>query len=597
MQSSVIMPGMSYGKNTFRLRKGQHDLGEYLPNIKTGDRLTVTWPPGYGKSAGFAMAWKYCEETKIANRLLLIVANDTQRQQIINDFRSDCNDVGAPCRGGVWEFERSAGDIRTARDGKSEVFVCTVQQLEASNHGGLNILKDLLTANNTQWMIGFDEFHHYGEDMPWGDAAKVAMQYASFVLAMSATPYRRGPDFIFPEPRLTVTYSEAVTEKAIKPMVCHTYDYRVTVIDANGETQYTTSELLEEAPEGIDKWEERRHIRYSPEYIHPLIIHPLTRLMLKRGQSGQRLQMLIRAMSCSHAEMVCEQVKQYTSGGMTVDWIGTGPHGRSQETNDNIRRAFCPQKECGVRPIPKLDILVQVSMAGEGFDSINVAEIVDLFPVSKRAATGRATQDKQFYGRGSRIVPNDKEVILHVSVPSDHPLQVWGGKELHRWMDSSGDDIGPREEDKEREPPDIDWFDFPELPRKREIELLNITTEDENFIQFAKEAGGRRGWDLVLDKQELFEIYRNVCKGVAEESSEQARMYQVRELLDCIIGRISYIKASRTGAVGGNIIGQYKKDLNQKIKSYYGKSREEMSIDEMELAFTYCQDYLKKLKG
>lgn len=71
---------------TFTPRKGQQDLIEYLPQIKPKDVLSAQWPTGYGKSIGFALAWKHCFEAGIANRFLIVVANDTQRQQIINDF-------------------------------------------------------------------------------------------------------------------------------------------------------------------------------------------------------------------------------------------------------------------------------------------------------------------------------------------------------------------------------------------------------------------------------------------------------------------------------------------------------------------------------
>ncbi len=584
---------------SFEPRKGQRDLIEYLPLLKAGDRLSVQWPTGYGKSIGFALAWKHCYRQEIANRLLLIVANDTQRQQIINDFAGDCAWVDAPCNGGIWSFERSASDIQAAIRKTAEVFVCTVQQLEASNRGGLNTLKELLTCGGTRWMTGFDEFHHYGEDMPWGDAAKSSMQYSAFTMAMSATPYRRGADIIFPEPRHVVTYAQAVREKAIKPMVCHSYEYKVTVNDQDGESSYTTTELLDMAPEGIDQWEERKNIRYSPQYIHPLILHPLTRLMQKRAESGQRLQMLIRAMSCRHAEMICRQVRTYLDNGVRVDWIGTGPHGRDQEANDSIRLDFCPAKIKGVRPAPSLDILVQVSMAGEGFDSINVAEIVDLFPVSKKAASGRATADKQFYGRGSRLISKSPDMRLHVSVPSDHPLHVWAGLELHQWMDSSGENVIPKsdEEDKERQIPDIDLFEFPDLPRKREIELLNITMEDEHFKAFAREAAVRRGYDLSQDKSELFELYKKVAMGVAAEQSEQARLVQAKEGLDAIVARIGYVLASQTTEINGTVIGRFKKQINEKVVRRFGKRRDGMLLEDVELAHTWLQNYLRSLKS
>lgn len=590
------MQSMPQGKNAFVPRKGQQDLIEYLPQIASGDILSVQWPTGYGKSIGFALAWKHCHESGIANRFLLVVANDTQRQQIINDFAGDCDLVCAPCPGGVWSFDRSAGDLRTAKIGDVLVFVSTVQQLEASMaRGGLNTLKDMLETVGTKWMIGFDEFHHYGEAMAWGDAAKLAIQRSSFTLAMSATPYRRGADTIFPEPEICVTYSQAMADSCVKPIVCHSYEYAVAVIEDGQEVaNYTTSDLHRIAEGEIDKWEERRNIRYSPQYLHPLILHPLRRLRERRAMTGQKLQMLVRAMSCRHAKMLCEQIRLFADG-LEVDWIGT--NGRTDKENRESLNRFCPPKtRDGKRPNPSLDILVQVSMAGEGFDSINVCEIVDLFPVSERALSGRATQDKQFYGRGARIIPGCKDEVLRVSVPSDHPLHAWAGRSLSQWMDSSGsDNITPDEKSPQIDPPAVDLFDFPELAKERDIELLTVITDMEHYKAFKQAVRDDLGYEP--DDERCKQWYFRGGNQIAKEQSKQTRTFQVREYLDAAIGRIALVKAKQSQEVSGAVIGRYKKDTNAAIKRHFGKPRDEMTEDELVQVASWLRNYLKGMKG
>jgi len=580
----------------FTPRKGQQDLIEYLPGIQAGDTLSVQWPTGYGKSIGFALVWKHCHKEGIANRLLLVVANDTQRQQIINDFAGDCGLVGAPCEGGVWSFERSAGDLRMARLGEVHVFVCTVQQLDASmSRGGLNTLKDLLMTAGTKWMIGFDEFHHYGEAMAWGESAKLAMQHSAFTLAMSATPYRRNVDTVFPEPRLSVSYKEGVDSGCLKPMICHSYEYSVAVIqDGEEVASYTTTELNRIATGDINQWEERRNIRYSPQYLHPLIIHPIRRLREGRAMTGKKLQMLVRAMSCRHAKMLCEQIRIFADG-LTVDWIGT--NGRSDRENRAVLNKFCPKKNRhGVRPEPEIDVLVQVSMAGEGFDSINVAEIVDLFPVSDRALSGQATQDKQFYGRGARIVRGAENVPCCVNVPSDHPLHAWAGKFLTGWMDSSGDENSAESSDKPGTD-NFDPFDFPDLPKEREIELITVITDQAHFEAFKLEAAKRRGYDPIKDNDELAMLFKVGANACAKQESKQMRAFQVREYLDAIIGRIALVKAKQTEEVNGAVVGRFKKDVNTRIKQMFGRSRDEMSEEELENCSQMLKRELLSMKG
>lgn len=582
--------------NSFSPRKGQQDLIEYLPGVKAGDILSVQWPTGYGKSIGFALAWKHCHAAGIANRFLLVVANDTQRQQIINDFAGDCRLVDAPCPGGVWSFDRSAGDLRMARLGEVLVFVSTVQQLEASiSRGGVNTLKDMLETEGTKWMIGFDEFHHYGEAMAWGESAKLAMKHSCFTLAMSATPYRRGADTIFPEPELEVSYKSAVDAKCLKPMICHSYEYAVAVIqDGEEVANYTTTELYRIAEGELDKWEERKGIRYSPQYFHPLILHPLRRLREQRGVTGKRLQMLVRAMSCKHAKMLCEQIRLFAEG-LSVDWIGT--NGRSDRENREVLAKFCPKKGAdGQRPQPSIDVLVQVAMAGEGFDSVNVAEIVDLFPVSSRAISGRATQDKQFYGRAARIVRGAEEIPAYVNVPSDHPLHAWAGRSLASWMDSSGDGRESPEQEQIVEPPKPDLFEFPELSRQREIELLTVITNNEMFETFAREACKRRGYDFDNDKLELEKLFLFAANCHTETQSKQARSFQVKEYVDAIVGRIALVKARQTEEVSGAVIGRFKKEANATIKKHFGKGRDEMTEDELEALANWLRNYLQGMK-
>lgn len=573
------MHTMPQNQNTFRPRKGQQDLIEYLPNIKKGGHISIQWPTGYGKSIGFAQLWKHCYENKICDRLLLVVANDAQRKQIFNDFAFDCRLVGAPYEGNVIMFVRDVNPIKSAKSGAAKIFVTTIHNVEAANRGGVNTFAEILNTAGTGWMIGFDEYHHYGEGMAWGDAVKSITEYASFTASMSATPYRRGVDTVFPAPGITRSYTDAVKEGAVKRMICQTYEYSVAVVMPNGDVvSYTTSDLMTEVREDLDVWQERKQIRMSPQYIHPLITNPVSRLMEKRAATGKRLQMLVRAMSCEHAKMVCSQITTM-AGHLSVDWIGTGDNGRSDDENAKAMSAFCPRKKGGVRPEPTLDVLVQVGMAGEGFDSINVAEIVDLFPVSSKAENGRATQDKQFYGRGSRIIPGANDVPLHVNVPTDHPLSQWSGKELHLWMDSCGKQADPR--DANNAGGGFDLFYWPPLPRSRQIELLQISKDDPHFVAFKTEYCKKRGWDPERDEAEAMAVYKHCYEKNAQIESAQAEMSLLRDRVAAGVKRLALIMAKQTDEISGAIIGRFEKQINGTLKAMVGTGRSGWDRDDL----------------
>lgn len=590
------MQTLPFSKN-FVPRKGQADLIKHLETIKDGGQLTAQWPMGYGKSLGFALVWKKCVEKQIANRLLMVVANDCQRNQIINDFASECEIVGAPCPGGVWDFERSARDLRACQKGTCVVFVCTIHQMEAACRGGVNVMKDLLTTEGTAWCIGFDEYHHYALDMAWGDAVVSYLKFASFCVAMSATPYRRNDDTVFGSPNLSVTYTEANHEGAVKTMVCHSYEYMVTAVMPDNEVRnYTTSELIQQAPEGLDSWEERKGIRYSPQYIHPLIITPLQRLQQRRVETGLKLQALFRAMSCLHAKMVCEQIKALIGnepGALTVDWVGTGINGRADYENAKIKAMFCPKKIDGKRPPPSLDILVSVNSTNEGFDSIPVCEIIDLFPVSKKALLGVANQDKQFYGRGSRIVAGAEKVPCVINIPTDHPLSEYAGKKLHAWLDSNGDSGAPICEAANGALPEFDLFRLPELPKRRDVELVEITEDFKQRLLAAARADGYAG---EVNDETLEKWARRSMQIIGQKESEKLHVGQLLESIDFLVGRAALIKAKTMPEVNGSVIGRFKKQINSELKRRFGE-REALLPDELVRVHNYIKNIIEGMRN
>lgn len=592
------MSTMSQEKNStgFVPRKGQQDLIEWLPqNIQTGGHVSIQWPTGYGKSIGFAAVWKEAFARNICNRFLLVVANDAQRDQAINDFAGDCELVGAPCDGGIWSFRREARDIKVAMAGSCPVMVTTVQQLHASiRGGGLNTMSELLGLSGTRWFVGFDEYHHYGEGMEWGEAAKGAVSLASYTAAMSATPWRRGADTMFTKPDLVVTYSEAVEEGALKPMLCHSYEYKVTAIVDGEPVEYLSSELVNLAADvgGLDKWEERKSIRYSAQYIHPMIIHPVDRLRTHRV-SFPWYQMLVRAMSCNHAKTVCEQIKSLAPD-LRCDWVGTGPFGRTDNENAEIRRKFCPPKNRdGIRPKPELDVLVNVSMAGEGFDSVYVSEIVDLFPVSIKAKDFRATQDRQFYGRASRAIRQAPGARATVSVPTDHPLAIFAGGYLHEWMDTPGKELSAP---KKREPvEDGEWCDFPPLPEKRVVSLECVNRETGAWKRVKEDQYPETSYEDMspAQREHIDNLVRGGLESIAKKESDQMRMDQILQGLDAMVGRLAYHLAKNGAEVNRADIGRHKKSINSDLLRRFGP-RESLTMDQAESAYEYARGWLRQ---
>lgn len=583
-KSSEPLPRVSPEKNFRRkLRDGQAKLAEAL---KWWDepQLNVKWPGGYGKSLGIALGFRSVIEKGTCNRLLVIVANDTQRKQMVNDFRHDCLDVGVHVDH-VWQVTNEPSTFRANRKNKAQVFVTTIQHLSRCLASESNTVLALM-RDHGDWIVAADEYHHYAVEADWGNALVPIVEQAIFTLAMSATPDRDGSPTIFgsPEPSVSVAYRDARDEGAVKYIVRRCYDYRVDYIDRHGEpVQFQTEDLrssIRSLGLSVSEFEAKQNLRYSSKYVLPIVHEPINRLIEKRIRFSKPVQMLVRAMTCDHAAVVCEQVRA-VAGDLRVDWIGTGPNGRTDFENEQIKRKFCPPKDkAGNRPAPDLDVLVQVGMADEGFDSILVAEIVDLAIVT---LNGAANRTKQFYKRGTRFVTDGLD--LHINVGTDHPIA--GEGDIEDWIDSCRPisakepiDGGERPEPGDWDFPDEDWFISQE--ELTDCQLKEIIV-DPRFQQVVKNE-----CDFEPTDEQVKNWFRKAMRMQAEEDQEELSLSQMRSKLDQLAGKVAYSVVKQSGEFEKSALNDTKKRINGRMRRAFGE-RKAMLKDELMQAFNWLK--------
>lgn len=609
----------------FTPRAGQQAVVDYLRSSPDNKVVAAKLPGGYGKSIAIALSYATKRAAGQCDRLLIVVANDTQRQQIRQDFASDCSTVGIfLLPGGIWEFNREPSTVRMHKENRAEVFVATIQQVSSTARSDIDTLLGLILSGG-KWMLAADEYHHYGEGMDWGTSLKRVRDNCTFTLALSATPDRDGTPSIFGDPQISVSYRDGIKENALKEMKISSYHYAIDLITQDGEVlRYTTDELLAETEniKNIDKFEEKRKLRYSTKYIHPLILHPATRLQAARANTGKKFQLLIRAMSCRHAQAISEQVKGLLGDEFVIEWVGTGDNGRTDDENRRVCKAFCPSKKGALgRPTPTIDVLVQVGMAGEGFDSVLVTEIVDLSLVR---LDGSSNQTKQFYLRGARWVPGiEKDYqICTINVPSDHPLteladqtiDIRGGssngdcRSVIDWIDSAGCGIEDLPTNESSQPAPIsDWRSeiraldpnaFVKMlsESQREIELINIT-EDKHFISWldrmSKVNTVRQKWDVANqdDMAIATQMYKSVAQHVANAESEQMMVQSAKERVNSAVGKLANImvmaKAQQNkfeNTTDKSHFGDQKKRINGWLLRRFG-SRDSLMIEDLKAIY------------
>lgn len=457
-ESSSDLHWMSFKKNP---RNGQTRVFDKVTKDASRKSLNVQLPTGYGKSFVSAGVYSILKKQGRVNRLLIIVPTVAQKNQFVADGPCDLMDANIDGPLDVTDigfYEDMATSYH--RGNKRQIFIITAQAL--SNGTGV-LIKDMMRTG--KWMITVDEYHHYGLDKTWGNSV-VNLPY-DFMLAMSATPFRKDDDSVFGAPDVTVSYRDAFEEGTVKPLKGHSYVYKIDLVTKDLEiVSITTSELVKEAgtdkAAGIEKYVIERGMRQSPKYISPLVFNPISRMVNDRIETGYKLQAIVGAMYVDHAINVCSQIKTLFPN-LVVDWVGTGKNGRSVEDNKKIIEAFCPKKDSNGKRNPTIDVLVHVGMAGEGLDSVYVSEVIHLNKASLN------NSNNQENGRAARYLPG---VTGNINYESCSDYEPYKGDSIMDAMDMNP----PAGEEEPTGPREPNW-DIPVLPATPAIQFWNIELE------------------------------------------------------------------------------------------------------------------------
>ena len=565
------MSTLSFRKNP---RRGQAEVIRRAIETE-GRQLCAKLPTGYGKTYTAACVYSSLQSQGKVNRLLYLVPTVGQLKQFVQDGKGDLEDayVDGPLYVCDIRFSGAAVAIKQHRKGTHQVFAATIQGLSSRAIG--STVKSLMEQGD--WMICVDEYHHYGIEKTWGRAVLdlQALPTCRFLLAMSATPNRPGDDSAFGKPDVFVSYRQAVCEKAVKPMQCHAYTYRIDAIENGDVISYSMQDLVTEAgsdkPEALEKVFTR--MRWSPKYISPLVDTPIARMIRERCSTGQPLQTLIGATCCSHARMVCDQVKTMFPE-LRIDWVGTGLNGRSDSENEAILQKFCPEKVDGKRRPQdvRLDVLVHVGMAGEGLDTIYVSEIVHLNPANKN------NSNDQENGRGARYLP-DVMATVNVETGSDYAEEYLG-----RWIELAFDSEDPTDDEPAKETEERS-DEIPELPDEPMILILDVecidinTGEVQRMTKALSQASGL-GIDSPEVEAKALALYKQMRREESERFNDRSSVeqwdQQVQNALSTVARRVA--RKMCPGRSDKQLIGDIRKRINTKKKRSIGGIEKDVQI-------------------
>lgn len=589
----------------WKYRPGQKLFIDHVAADPTRPSFVGRFPTGYGKTEIIAGAYDALRAAGRGNRLLVVVPTETQESQYAKEFEKKARRMGLSIRGVVCA-DRTSRTLKYHRRNEAEIFVTTVQRLTVSANGPQdNWLAELLSTG--QWIGAADEFHHYAVDNTWGSAIKDT-GIAQWI-AVSATPIRKCGETIFGAPAITVTYEQAFAESppAVKDVYIKVREYNVSIQDGTGDiVTCSASDLIKEtSEEGIDKWEARRQLRYLRKYCSPILFHAVQELeqLSINAHADARPQLLVYAHSCSHAQALCE-ILRGVAPGLLIDWAGVGPNGRD-DSRAVLDRFLDEYDDEGRLKTPhQLDALVQVNVAGEGFDSKPVCVIVDL------SLTGMGPMKLQQWGRGTRAYFG---LPLSIFVPSDSHMAQYAP--LMRGVFDREIDAGPPPKDPA--PPtqgDDDWRQPPPLPRSTVIDAMltgcfdymptreevihtapfiasQLAERDRRPVHLSPESNDD---DYEVVKNALIAFQRRTQSAQAEETLRRQWQEKVTKAVGQVAG--DFVRATMKGGFDKSLLG----DAMRRINSHWRRTHDghdAMTSTEFRQKYDWCCDVQQSIRN
>jgi hypothetical protein len=271
---------------------------------------------------------------------------------------------------------------------------------------------------------------------------------------------------------------------------------------------------------------------------------------------------------------------------ISVDWVGTGPAGRSKEENEKAIKRFCPAKD----KITKLrawdlDILINVGLAGEGLDSIDVTEIVFLTPANLTIT------NKQTIGRAARPMRISQQPKGHINVDTGTPMAQYIGEDVMKLFDEDLVEI-PEEKTEPREPNEYD-----PLPERlgwmiADVNLDHIRSEP-MFKEILKRA--RAAVDLIRTDEEIAQIVEQQIQQYLNRSNNASAIYaQKREQIDTAVSKIAGLMIRRLSNAGLRIertlAGDLRRRINTRKKIELGSISDSLDENELEKHYQWLRN-------
>jgi len=506
--------------SNLELREWQKEAFDRFIRHESFDFLAVA-TPGAGKTI-FAMR---CAHLMLSggkvDRIVVVAPSSHLRKQWVKSAHRCGIDLNG-------EFENADG--REARDYHG--IVVTYQAVGSQ--------PDLHRRLAGRTFVIFDEIHHAGANMTWGDAIQHAFGPAAFRLCISGTPFRRDNNpipFIQYENNKSSAdydygYADALRDDVCRSVYFPAFEGEISWLSEDEMRTHTFDDELTEEEAG----QRLRAALLAPTWMEDVIREAHGELMRIREDEPDAGGLLI-AMDQNHAKEAARLIKKVT---------GYDPVIAISEDEDASRRIV--EFERGSSPW-----IVAVKMVSEGVDiprlrvcvyATNVTSALFFRQAIGRIVRRRNSEDTDAYF----FIPKDKRLVIHaleVKHERDHVLREQR-EAVRREME--GEDA---ERPRVRTP--IIAYDATARPdgaihdghEYQQVEL-------EKLAPIAKKLG-IAAVKLAASLDELRELFEGQTaesprpSAESRKTSKDERKAQLRNVAKKLANRWAYILQSRTG--------------------------------------------------
>lgn len=587
-EMQVLCEKCNREKGAMHLRKHQLEMLQICDQIKAGvssvKTIIASVTPGGGKSLLPVIAAARLIPT-VADAICWIAPRQSLQKQAEEAFAD----------GRYRNFLKHHCVIRAATNEYNpcrglEGYVTTYQALNADRSTRINAQE----FARKRYILFLDEVHHAELDRATHEAIQPLVDRAAILILASGTYERRSgkPIAFLPyqevqggvtlnlenlnQPDIAViryNRRDALVEKAIIPLHFQLWDGRAQWIDKEGE-----SRTIESLAEAGDDTEDGLYTALNTQYAFELLGECLDHWKAHR-EINRRAKMLVVAANISSAERYLERLKDI--GIMAA--IATSAD--SKDAKKAIERFKAHGKDA-------VDILVTVAMAYEGLDVPAVTHIACLTHIRSapwieqmvtRAArvdrgNGALDYDHQF---GYIYAPDDRlfqECIASIKAEQE-PFLKERQEKLRSESSSSGSE---QKESKTFANAIIPLLSAATRERASGINGETIDYEETQRIRTAMESAGLPGISPIQFKRacEIYNSYQPISDIPAEfrDLTPSETEDKLRQYIEDRNRRYEFQNNIPSGT------------LNKKIKAQFGKSRQDMTIEELKRVWAWVQE-------